>query len=296
MIFPGLSPIGSGAASSASSEGGGALVPGLSPIGSLSLGAADTVAPEPDYPEIAPVEGLLGSGAASGYVRPSASILAAGLLGAGSAISHVRPSLAFLATGLLGSPHALARSSPPAAAEIPSGVTLYRCMLTGAPDGLADASLPIRSFQVRHREATASYYQVVIPSIAYIDAIDARPNGQIVIWSDTDGVTEELTRGSLGDVRSDRGPSSQSITISGNASRAATPLATYTVTDVLYQYSTFDGEQRLRIRPRAGIRPGDTVRYGSLFFTAGVVTWSVSVSESGMSAQMEVATLSDIES
>jgi hypothetical protein len=294
VIYPGLSPIGSGSSATSSSEGGGALVPGLAPIGSLSLGAADTVAPEPAYPEIAPVDGLLGAGSATGYVKPSVALIASGLLGAGSATAYASPAVVFLATGLLGASSALARSSPPAAADIPSGVTLYRCLLTGAPDGVADAVLPIRSFQVRHRESTASYYQIVIPSIAYIDAIDARPSGQIVIWSDTDGVTEELMRGSLGAVRSDSGPNSQSITISGNASRAATPLATYTITDVLYQYSTFDGEQRLRIRPRAGIRPGDTIRYGELFFTAGVVTWSVSVSASGMSAQMEVATLSDM--
>jgi hypothetical protein len=213
--------------------------------------------------------------------------------GAINASAEADAGIVALASGscALGSGAVVCRFTHPEAAPIPSGVTLYHCMLTGAPDGMADAALPIRAFQVRHRESTASYYQIVIPSIDYIDAIDARPNGQIVIWSDTDGVTEELMRGSLGDVRSDRGPNSQSITISGNASRAATPLATYTITDVLYQYSTFDGEQRLRIRPRAAIRPGDTIRYQDTYFVAGVVSWAVSVSESGMSAQMEVATL-----
>ncbi|WP_296812084.1 hypothetical protein [Thiocapsa sp.] len=294
MIFPGLSPIGSGSSAASTSEGGGALVPGFSPIGSLSLGAADTVAPEPDYPEIAPVDGLLGVAAVSGYVKPSAAFLAPGLLGVGSATAYASPAVAFLATGLLGVPRALVRSSPPAAAEIQSGVTLYRCMLTGAPDGRTDAVLPIRSFQVRHRRDTASYYQIIIPSLAYIDFITERPNGQIVIWADTDGVTEELMRGSLGDIRADRGPNNQAITISGNASRAATPLATYRVSRALYQYSTFDGEQRLRIEPRAGIRPGDTIQFEGSFFTAGVVTWSVSVSGTGLSAQMEVATLSDM--
>lgn len=138
-------------------------------------------------------------------------------------------------------------------------------MLTGAPDGRTDAVLPIRSFQVRHRRDTASYYQVVIPSLAYIDAIDDRPNGQIVIWSDTDGATEELMRGALGSVRGDRGPNNQAITISGNASRAQTPRATYRVSRVLYQYSTFDGEQRLRIEPRAAIRPGTRSNSRALF-------------------------------
>ena len=186
-----------------------------------------------------------------------------------------------------------ARAFPPNAEAVPSGVTRYLCMLTGAPDGRTDAILPIRSFQVRHRRATASYYQVVIPSLDYIDALEDRPNGQIVIWSDTDGVEEELMRGSLGNVRGDRGPNNQAITISGNASRAQMPRATYRVSRVLYQYSTFDGEQRLRIEPRAAIRPGDTIQFEGSFFTAGVVTWSVSVSENELSAQMEVATLAE---
>lgn len=252
-----------------------ALAPGLSPIGMPLSGASGSVPSPPPATSVGSAVGPLG---------------AALFTAMASAVARCE------STGPLGPILARARTDPPAAADIPSGVTLYLCRLTGAQDGRTDAALPIRSFQVRHRRDTASYYQVVIPSIDAIDAIDDRPNGQIVIWSDTDGVTEELMRGSLGDIRSDRGPNNQSITISGNASRAQTPRATYRVSRVLYQYSTFDGEQRLRIEPRAGIRPGDTIQFDGSFFTAGVVTWSVSVSETGLSAQMEVATLSDMES
>ena len=291
MIFPGLSPVAGGAESESSAVSGGAFVPGLSPVGAFSPAISGGGAPEPDYPEIAPVSGILGASAAAVDVRLSAALAAPGLLGQPATIAYATPSMLFAAPGLLGGATSLLRSSPPAAAEIPSGVTLYMCRLTGAPDGRTDAILPIRSFQVRHRRATASYYQVVIPSLDYIDAIDDRPNGQIVIWADTDGIEEELMRGALGSVRADRGPNNQAITISGNASRAQTPRATYRVTRVLYQYSTFDGEQRLRIEPRAGIRPGDTIQFDGSFFTAGVVTWSVSVSETGLSAQMEVDTL-----
>jgi hypothetical protein len=72
----------------------------------------------------------------------------------------------------------------------------------------------------------------------------------------------------------------------GNASQAATTPATYTLSDVLYAYSTFDGEQRLRIKPRAAIRPGDTVRYGETFFTVGMVLFMAA--KEGVS--MEIAT------
>ena len=274
MLTPGLSPVGA-APDSSTAAGAAALVPGLSAVG---------------------MPPAIDGGTAPGLPAATAILAAVGPLGALDARA-VASAVSFGAIlGPLGALSAAARHSPAYAADLPPGVTYYQCVLTGAPDGMDDADLPIRSFQVRHRRDTASYYQIVIPSIDYIDAIDDRPNGQIVIWSDTDGVTEELMRGALGDVRSDRGPNNQAITISGNASRAATPLATYRVSRALYQYSTFDGEQRLRIEPRAGIRPGDTVQFEGSFFTAGVVSWSVAASGTGLSAQMEVATLSDMES
>jgi hypothetical protein len=192
------------------------------------------------------------------------------------------PSGFFDTDAFFGEMSAASRAYPSTAEDIPAGVTRYFCLLTGTPDLV----LPISSFSVRHRVGTASYYNIVIPSFDYATEIAARPLGQIVIWSDTDGVEEELSRGSLGDVRTDRGPKSQSITISGNASQAATTPATYILSEALYAYSTFDGEQRLRIKPRAAIRPGDTVRYGATFFTVGMVSWSVS----GSNATMEIAT------
>lgn len=192
------------------------------------------------------------------------------------------------ATGI---PRTFAWSLPAPAAIIPPGVTLYYCKITGAADGLADALLPISNFSVRHREATASYYNVTIPSYAYVSALSARTHGEIVIWSERAGVSEELMRGALGDVSVARGPNSQSISISGNASRAATPSYTYVIGEALYTSTTFAGDTRLRIEPRAAIRPGDYVRYQDLNFAVGEVTWSVAVSAGGMAATMEVASL-----
>lgn len=191
----------------------------------------------------------------------------------------------------IGTPRVFAWSLPAPAAVIPPGVTLYYCKITGAADGLADALLPISNFSVRHRQATASYYNVTIPSFAYVAALAARTHGEIVLWSERAGVTEELMRGALGDVSVARGPNSQSISISGNASRAATPSFTYIITEALYTSTTFAGDTRLRIEPRAAIRPGDYVRYQDLNFAVGEVTWSVAVSAGGMAVTMEVASL-----
>lgn len=191
----------------------------------------------------------------------------------------------------LGAPQALAWALPAAADTIPPGVVHYFCLLTGAPDGLADLVLPISNFSVRHRPSAPSYYSITIPSYAYVTELAARPHGEIVIWSEQSGVTEELSRGDLGQVAIYRGPNSQAITIDGNSDQAELPHLTYVLTDVLYVNSTFSGENRLRITPRAAIRPGDFVRYQDLNFEVGTVTWSMAVSAGGMAATMELANL-----
>ncbi len=191
----------------------------------------------------------------------------------------------------LGTPRVFAWSLPAPAAVIPPGVTYYFCKLTGAPDGLPDLILPISSFSVRHRPDAPSYYQVTIPSYAYVSDLAARPHGEIVIWSEQAGVSEELARGDLGQVAIARGPESQSISISGNADRAELPHLTYVIPEALYVASSFSGDTRLRIEPRARIRPGDYVRYQDLNMAVGEVTWAVSVSAGGMAATMELVSI-----
>ena len=94
--------------------------------------------------------------------------------------------------GMIGAPQATAFALPALAENVPEAITYYHCKLTGAPDGLADAVLPMSSFSVRHRYDGPSYYQLTIPSYAYVAAIAARPHGQIVIWSDTGGITRQF--------------------------------------------------------------------------------------------------------
>ena len=254
--------------------------------------------------------GLMGVPIATAEPRRLAALLAPGLLGAPQAMAeyegwHARlsgvglmgiPSAAswagyraqLRAPGLLGTPQSRLWGLPAAAVAIPPGVTYYFCKLTGAPDGLPDLTLPISSFSVRHRPDAPSYYQITIPSYAYVSDLAARPNGEIVIWSEQAGVSEELARGDLGQVAIARGPESQSISISGNADRAELPHLTYVIPEALYVASSFSGDTRMRIEPRARIRPGDYVRYQDLNMAVGEVTWAVSVSAGGMAATMEL--------
>lgn len=236
-------------------------------------------------------QGALGTPQALGHFGYLAHLQAPASLGTGQALGHFGYLSILHAPDAVGTPQATAFALPAVEADIPQAITYYFAKLTGAADGLTDITLPMASFSVRHRYDGPSYYQLTIPTYAYVSAIAARPNGEIVIWSKTGEVEEELLRGDLGNVRTDRGANSQSISISGNSERAARDPATYLLAEALYASTTFEGESRLRIPPRAAIRPGDFIRYADLNFQAGEVTWSAAVSAGGMAITMEVSSL-----
>lgn len=170
-----------------------------------------------------------------------------------------------------------------------AGITYYVCRLTGAENGLSDVTLPISSFTVRHRDATESYYQVTIPSLDNVDAIAARPLGKVVIDSHTDTSVDELMRGPVGDVRVDSGPYSDSISISGNASRATSGPVNYVIETATYSHNAIGGTRRLRIAPVAAMRPGDTVEYDGSTWDVLSISWNASASGDGsVNLQMEI--------
>jgi len=236
-------------------------------------------------------QGALGTPQALSHFGYLSRLQAPASLGTGQALGHFGYLSILHAPDAVGTPQATAFALPAVATDIPQAITYYFAKLTGSADGLTDVALPMSSFSVRHRFDGPSYYQLTIPAYAYVSAIAARPNGEIVIWSKTGDIEEELLRGDLGNVRTDRGPKSQSISISGNSERAARDPATYLLAEALYASTTFGGESRLRIRPRAAIRPGDYIRYSDLNFAVGEVAWSVAVSAGGMAITMEVASL-----
>lgn len=236
-------------------------------------------------------QGALGTPQALAHFGYLARLQPVASLGTGQALAHFGYLTLAQAPAALGTPRATAFALPATADVIQDGITYYFAKLTGAPDGLADVTLPMSSFSVRHRYEGPSYYQLTIPTYAYVSAIAARPNGEVVIWSVTGDTEEELLRGDLGNVRTDRGPNSQSISISGNSERSATDPATYLLAEALYASTTFEGDSRLRIKPRAAMRPGDFIRYSDLNFQVGEVAWSVAVSAGGMAITMEVSSL-----
>ena len=240
---------------------------------------------------IAQGQGAIGTPQALAHFGYLARLQPVASLEAGQALARFGYVALLEAPKALGTPRARTFVLPATADVIPDDITYYFAKLTGAPDGLTDVILPMSSFSVRHRYDGPSYYQLTIPTYAYVSSIAARPNGEIVIWSVTGATEEELLRGDLGNVRTDRGPKSQSISISGNSDRATTDPATYLLSEALYASTTFAGDSRLRIKPRAAMRPGDYIRYVDINFAIGEVVWSVAVSAGGIATTMEVSSL-----
>jgi len=163
---------------------------------------------------------------------------------------------------------------------------LYFFTLTGAPDGLADVVIPIKSFQARHRSGDPSYLSVVIPGLDYATAIAARSNGEMVIHMSKAmrGViyhTEEIIRVELETIRTDDGSTNESITLDGHKT-STYPAKTIALEGVNY-HSVNDGKKLYRCAaPNIYLRPGDTATYGGDSFTVGLVTYYVGNGQQSM--------------
>lgn len=156
----------------------------------------------------------------------------------------------------------------------------YTLILTGAADGLSDLVLPMSSFQGRLRSGSPSYLSVVIPAAAqYSDAIDARPNGQLVVsrgdrW--TDGLIQvtEIARVNLETIRLDQGARSSSATLSGH--RQTTNSAPKTVTLGGAQVkSVAGGLRRYRCALDNDLRAGDTAEINGESFAVREISYTV---------------------
>ena len=154
----------------------------------------------------------------------------------------------------------------------------YYATLTGAPDGLSDYPLSMKTVQFRNRDADPSYIGV---SLAYsaetATAIAARPNGELVIemsvlWNGTEVIREELSRADLYSMRYDRGASNASISLTAYASRGYTEKIVQ-LDAVQTETMLPDGRIQFRCaRPDFYLRPGDTVLYGAHSILVGSVS------------------------
>lgn len=171
-----------------------------------------------------------------------------------------------------------------------SGQALKRFYFTLTGDGetpaVADAVIPISSFQARLRQGEPTYLSVVIPDLdTYSAIVSARSNGQMVIdmaliLDGVEAVREEICRVDLEDINIYEGARNKSITLSGHATETYTTKIT-ALTGASY-YNLSGGLRRYRCAMDPYLKPGDTVRVNSEEFEVGYITISRSVGSETM--------------
>ncbi len=144
-----------------------------------------------------------------------------------------------------------------------SAVARFYCTLTGAADGLADIELPISSFQARKRQGESNFLSVIVPGMAYAEAVAARSNGELYIEmaylvNGEATIREEIIRVEDLEINIYEGASSRSINLSGY--REATYVAkNASISGSNYKY-TMSGRRGFRFpQPDPYLNPGDTL-------------------------------------
>lgn len=139
----------------------------------------------------------------------------------------------------------------------------FKIQLTGAPDSVVDVDLACSSLVFRQNGTSASI-QVTIPATtAMVEAINARPNGEIVLQVGTyqSGafvLSHTLATAVLDEVRDDKGAGSKTITLSCYFTDLVSGTNTVNVAGLSYQSTTVTA-RRWRLPYINGLKVGDIV-------------------------------------
>lgn len=161
--------------------------------------------------------------------------------------------------------------------------TSYRAKLTGSNNALSDIEMPISSFNARLRSGRESFLSIVVPNGgSFISAIEARPDGELVIEEHSEGISTELARVNFQKLRIDKGSrSGTSLSISGYKQTTNGSPAGWLISDYSY-FSRSDNKSRVRVQSRASVKPADYITAEGLTFIADTVTLVGSVNRVSM--------------
>lgn len=151
--------------------------------------------------------------------------------------------------------------TPPVVGQSPA---IYRAYLYA--DGYDRLELPLSSFQSTRRNGEATYLSIVVPApVAYLDGIEDRLDGEIVLYSGfvIGGVETltELIRANLSSFRYDLGANSGSATLTGYKQVTYTNPKTRALQGISFK-SAIDDVRRVRCEPDMWLSPGDTADLG----------------------------------
>lgn len=174
--------------------------------------------------------------------------------------------------------------TPPIVGQSPA---IYRAYLYA--DGYERLELPLASFQSTRRNGEATYLSIVVPApIAYLDGIEDRLDGEIVLYSGfvIGGVETltELIRSNLSSFRYDLGANSCSATLTGYKQVTYTNPKTRILQGISFK-SAIDAVRRVRCEPDMWLSPGDTADLGG---GESLVVGRIAYTINPKSATMEV--------
>ncbi len=156
----------------------------------------------------------------------------------------------------------------------------YYFTLTGDADATTDIEIPIESFQAQKRTDLPTYATVVIRAYSdYLAAINARPNGQMVIsmgytYRGESSITQEIVRADVEDIDAYSGPINRSVVISGNLTESFINRSV-TLETPIYR-AVVKGELVYRFaRCDPYLNPGDTCIVGSDSFLVDYIVYMV---------------------
>lgn len=151
--------------------------------------------------------------------------------------------------------------------------------LTGSEDAVEDYSFTnVFHLEIRKKAGAASYASVtLLYSKETQDAIDARPNGDIVIYvqDGIDASPEELLTVNFNNLSSQLLQKSRTITIAGFKQVPYATGVTYTPVNIISERVEENGDYYVRsATPNINIKPGCTITYGGKTFIAGKVSFN----------------------
>jgi len=160
--------------------------------------------------------------------------------------------------------------------------THYRLTLTGAQDSTTDTVLPMSSFLIRYDyDPYRVYLSAIIPGVdSVIDAIEARPNGRLIItriYTYLAGATDEhemvnVVYDTLN--TNEGGRAGTTGTIGGFENLSYLSPETITLTSPVTRTSE-SGRRRYRCAIDPRVRPGDTVIINNETFVVSTVLYII---------------------
>ena len=196
------------------------------------------------------------------------------------------------------SPRVFARQDINSLLSSEESATSWRCVLTGAADGLPDLVLRISSWQATIQTGRANYIQCVAPaSLDTVAEIAARRQGEIVIariarLANGQHVEREMVRSRYSNLYLNEGPRRRSVVLNGWS-----PALTEAVGSAdLYGVQTIsdsDGGLRVRAAIDWSLRPGMTARFMGREMAVAFINYYVGTDRNTLTGFMDVGSRAD---